>query len=99
MKHIIPAQQTPGQPVPQPPMWTGPVDEYGSATGPNAYLGNFGVLTGWTPEEGAHMWLDTTAAASSVDLTPDQARSLAATLTRFAGLVDSAAAPVVVPAA
>jgi hypothetical protein len=99
MTVIIPAQSGPRQPVPEPPSWCGPNDGEGSAAGPQLYLGKLGVLTGWTEEEGPVMWLDTTAAPAAIDLTPDQARALAATLTRFAGLVDSAAAPVEIPAA
>jgi hypothetical protein len=84
-------------PATQPPAWCGPVDEEGTALGPHVYFGPLGVLTAWTPEDGPHMWLDTTLVRGSMDLTPDSARALAATLTRFAGLVDSVApSPVLV---
>lgn len=86
---VLPAQLVP--PAPR-PYWaeTGP-DTEGACDGPSFLLPrvDLSVSTGWTPQDGPTLWMDTLLYRGG-DLTPAEARRLAAALNTAADLVEGA---------
>jgi hypothetical protein len=71
-----------------PPAWaTGP-DSEGNFNGPSGEVARVAVSSSWSPTDGPVMWLD--ALLYQGDITPWQARRLAAVLVEVADAVESA---------